>query len=301
MNFQQRIAVYCKEQLEPGSRLLLSFLVTLMIALLVGLDFRKKIIELSFLIPCLSSFILLIYYRVSDEFKDYKTDLKFFPDRPIPSGRLFLTDLQIALIVVSVIGAGLNLLYPYALIEYAAAFVFTFAMGKWFFMEKWISSNRLLAFFTHAPVGLFLYWYVEAFILNFHQVDWSLPEKLVVIGFIVLPGLSWEILRKTYLPEDEMPGYQIYSTMLGFKGSLLFASIWIVLTLLNDIFISRMFQSLEGMEWFLVLLNLILLAIVFFHGRRPKLKNLKPIAELYMALHMIIPLILLIIRSYQNE
>lgn len=298
MSFVNRISTYCREQLEPGSRMLLSLLVNLFLYLLIKQDFEIKIFEFDFLVPAFSTFFLLLYYRISDEFKDIKTDEKFFPDRPIPSGRLFLSDLKVLLITVSILGISLNLIWRFAITEFALAFVFTYAMGKWFFMEKIISSNRLLAFFTHAPVGFFLYWYSELYLLNAYELIWSLPEKLSVIAFIVLPGLSWEVLRKTYLPQDEMPGYQIYSTMLGFQGSLLFASVWVVLTLLNNFILVSMFGPLEGLGLSLFVVNLLLLIAIISHALKPRLKNLRPVAEAYMALHLMIPLGVLIYREW---
>ncbi|MFP5386213.1 MAG: hypothetical protein ACLGHN_09050 [Bacteriovoracia bacterium] len=298
MTFLQRIKTYCKEQLEPGSRLFLSLIVNLFIYLLVKLDHNLIAFHWNFLVPAFSTFFLLLYYRISDEFKDVKTDEKFFPDRPIPSGRLLLSDLRVMLVVVSVLGLILNLISPQALVTYLMAYVFTVAMGKWFFMEKLISSNRLLAFITHAPVGFFLYWYSEDYLLNSFHLTWSLPEKLTVIAFIVLPGFSWEILRKTYLPEDEMPGYQIYSTMLGFRGSLAFASLFVVLTLLNNILLISLFEPLEGLQIPLLIINLFLLLIILWHGTKPRLKNLKPLVEVYMGLHLLLPLAVLIYRAW---
>ncbi|WP_408098628.1 hypothetical protein ACJVC5_06875 [Peredibacter sp. HCB2-198] len=300
MSFIERIQCYCREQLEPGSRLVLSLIVTLFIYLVILLDFKLQKFEWHFLVPAFSTFFLLLYYRISDEFKDFKTDQKFFPDRPIPSGRLKLSDLNVLLIAVTIISVLMNVIFPYAIIEFLLALFFTFCMGKWFFMEKTISSNRLYAFFTHAPVGLFLYWYAEAYLLNQNHLSWSLPEKLSIIGFIVLPGLSWEILRKTYLPEDEMPGYQIYSTMLGFKGSLAFAALWVIITILNNFVMVSLFESLDGMNLPLFILNLLLLVVIFLHGVRPRLKNLKPVAEIYMALHLFIPLATLIYKAWRQ-
>jgi 4-hydroxybenzoate polyprenyltransferase len=298
MSFIQRIKAYSQEQLEPFSRLFLSLVVNFFIYLLIKQDHAIAGFTWDFLVPSFGTFFLLIYYRISDEFKDIKTDEKFFPDRPIPSGRLFLSDLKIMLISVSLMSIVLNILFPKALWEFAMAFIFTVAMGKWFFMEKLISSNRLIAFFTHAPVGFFLYWYSVIYLLKINEVPWSLPEKLSVIAFIVLPGFSWEILRKTYLPLDEMSGYQIYSTMLGFRGSLLFGSLWVVLTLLNNILLVSLFGALEGLTLPLLIINLLLLIAILIHAIKPIIKNLKPVAELYMALHLLIPLTYLVYREW---
>lgn len=298
MSFFDRIKCYCQEQLEPGSRLFLSVIVTLFIYLLILLDHAEGNLRWHMLVPALSTFFLLLYYRISDEFKDIKTDEKFFPDRPLPSGRLLLGDLKFMLFAVSAAALVLNIVFPHALYESLAAFLFTVAMGKWFFMEKLISGNRLLAFFTHAPVGIFLYWYAIAWLLNFEGLSWTLPRYFSVIGFIVLPGLSWEVLRKTYLPQDEMPGYQIYSTMLGFRGSLVFAGFWVVITLFNNFLLVGLFSTLKNLEFPLLLINLALLIVIISHGIKPRLKNLKPVAELYMAFHLLIPLGTLIFRYW---
>ncbi len=287
---------YCKEQLEPVSRLFLSVVVTLFIYLVLMLDFKLTNFQWNFLIPAFSTFLLLLYYRVSDEFKDFKTDQQFFPDRPIPSGRLFLADLKVMLMGLSSFSLLFNFYFPSALKEFLLAFVFTVLMGKWFFMEKIISKNRLIAFITHAPVGFFLYWYTEIYLLNDLGVSWDLAEKCTLIAFIVLPGFTWEILRKTYLPQDEMPGYQIYSTMLGFKGSLAFGALWVVLTILNNFLMLGLFEFMDLLCTPLLLLNTALLVVILMHGLRPRLKNLKPIAEVYMALHLLIPIGFLIYK-----
>lgn len=290
MAIHDRLIIYSKEQLEPGSRLLLGSVTAFFIEILLSIKFGFKASFVGLVVPSLSVFFLLVYYRVSDEFKDFETDKKFFPDRPIPSGRLFLTDLKWLLILFASLGLILNLLLPYALKEFMAALIFTYAMGKWFFIEKTISKNRLYAFFTHGPVGYFLYWYQIKYLSAAHGIELSLAEMISLITFIVIPGFTWEVLRKTYLPKDEMPGYQIYSTMLGFRGSLLFGSVWVIITLLNNFFLVSQFPALVPLKFNLLMLNMILLAIILIHAFKPLMPNLKKIAEGYMALHLLLPL-----------
>jgi 4-hydroxybenzoate polyprenyltransferase len=290
MTFLERIACYCKEQLEPGSRFILSVVITIYIFLMLMLDKSIQFFNWGIMIPALSSFLLLLYYRISDEFKDYETDKKFFPDRPIPSGRLLLSDLKIMLITVSVLSIVLNLIFPIALIEFGMAFLFTYAMAKWFFVPKLISTNRMLAFFTHAPVGFFLYYYVEKYLLNLTQNHWNFSSCLSIIGFVVFPGLTWEILRKTYLPQDEKPGYQIYSTMLGFKGALFFGLGIVVLTIINNFFLIHFFPFLYALKIPLLIINFVLIICIILQAYKPWIKNLKPIAEVYMGIHLLVPI-----------
>ncbi len=301
MTFYQRIRCYCQEQLEPGPRLFVSLVVGLLIELLVRQEKGLPGFGVKFLAPSFGTFFLLLYYRISDEFKDRHTDAQFFPDRPLPSGRLKLEYLTVLLICVSVFGGLVNILSPYAWAEYSLAFGFTVLMGKWFFLEKLLSQNRLLAFLTHAPVGFFLYWYAVTYLLRSYGVDWAFTQTISLIGFIVLPGLSWEVLRKTYLPEDERPGYQVYSTMLGFRGALLFAGLLVLGTLLNNLFLVVQFVSLASLSGLLLSVNLGLISVIAAHAVRPRMRNLKPIAELYMALHLLLPLLFLGYGAYVSR
>lgn len=297
MKFPERVVCYCKEQLEPVSRFFLSIIVTAFIYLMISIQHKMLILSWEVLVPAFSTFLLLIYYRISDEFKDYETDKKYFPDRPIPSGRVHLLDLKILLLVVTALSIGINLVYSGALKDFLYALIFTALMGKWFFMEKFISSNRLIAFFTHAPVGFFLYYYMEKYILNLYGLEWSFIYCLNVIGFIVFPGLVWEILRKTYWPEDEMPGYQIYSTMLGFTGSLAFGAFWVILTIINNYYMIEHFPFLGPLRFPLLGLNILLLLGILFQSLRPWIRNLKRVTEVYMALHLLLPLSYLIMLA----
>ena len=45
------------------------------------------------IVGCITIFTFLLSLRIADDFKDYKTDIKLFPDRPLPSGRVKKTDL----------------------------------------------------------------------------------------------------------------------------------------------------------------------------------------------------------------
>lgn len=293
MSTSDGLLTYSKEQLEPSSRLLLSFVISYFISLLFALTFQVEFQLKHIVVPSLSTFLLLVYYRVSDEFKDFETDKKFFPDRPIPSGKITLKELGMVLIIVSALSIILNLFFPYAIGEFLAAFIFTFCMGKWFFMESIISKNRLIAFLTHAPVGIFMYGYTEKYLLATYQQHMDVAPLLSLICFILFPGLTWEVLRKTYLPKDEMPGYQIYSTMLGFRGALFFGLFWVVLTVVNNYLMIGYFPVLKAMGLPLLIINLVLSSLILKHAYKPFTDNLKKITEAYMGVHLILPILYL--------
>lgn len=298
MNYLKRLSLYSQEQLQPGVRLFLSGLIALFVQLIITTEFNLKPDYWLLMTPTLGPFFLLLYYRISDEFKDYETDMKYFPDRPIPSGRVYLSDLKSLLLICAILGITLNLIFPFALKEFIMAVIFTVLMGKWFFMEKWISKNRIIAFITHAPVGYFLSWYVIKFFLNYYKLDLSVPAIVSLIGFLVLPSLTWEILRKSFRPEDEMEGYQTYSVMLGFKGALSVGLFFIALTAFNNFLLIDAFPFLSPLNIFLTVMNGLIFIATLAHMINPWTKNLRPACEVYMSLHMLIPPIYLIWKMH---
>lgn len=296
--YLKRVSYYSREQLLPFSRLTLSLFMSLFVLLLISVKHEIKISYDLLIIPTLTVFFLLLYYRISDEFKDFETDKKYFPDRPIPSGRVHLSDLSGLLVAFSTVCIVMNLILPFALKEFFAAWIFTVLMGKWFFMEKWISNNRIIAFVTHSPVGFFLSWYLIRYYLNYFGIRFEAGAYVGIFGFLILPGLSWEILRKTYRPEDEMKGYQTYSAMLGFKGALLLGGFFIVLTAINNYLLISHFSSLLSLRFPLTVLNILMLAFVAQQMIRPVIKNLRLLTELYMTFHMLIPTLYLLWLLY---
>lgn len=222
--------IYLTEMFPPVSRIGVAVLSTLTVfwpaRALHGLPVLT--IDATFWVGAVTYLLIMLYYRLCDEFKDAETDRRFFPLRPLPSGRVGFDDLVwlrhlcVALMVV------LNMCWPAALPEFLAMFAFAFLMGKWFYLPGLIGNNRLLAFLTHAPVSLFGAFYLLALVVRPAELPlFSLSHWLLVV-WVSLPGYIWEIARKTRTPQEEQAGYQTYSIMIGHR-----ACIAAVLTLLG--------------------------------------------------------------------
>ena len=56
-------------------------------------------------------FAFYMYLRVADDFKDYETDKRLFPNRALPSGKVNKRDLIVACTLAQVIAFILNVLY----------------------------------------------------------------------------------------------------------------------------------------------------------------------------------------------
>jgi 4-hydroxybenzoate polyprenyltransferase len=93
----KRLDIYLKEMYPVIPRLVLGFIVFFEIYFLVILTARVDSISIGYqeMIGAITIFTFLMALRIADEFKDRETDLKLFPDRPYPSGRVKTKDLVI--------------------------------------------------------------------------------------------------------------------------------------------------------------------------------------------------------------
>jgi hypothetical protein len=222
-----RWSIYLWETFQPLSRLLASLFITLLSFAIIKQRYFIELNPLPFIAVFLTYFLMILYYRLSDEFKDYETDLKYFPDRPVPSGRVSLKDLGILRWITVALTFALQAFMPHAFREFFVFMLFSWLMSVWFFLPKLISTNRLLAFVTHMPVGFIGSYY--AFKSLYPEMETSDPYLLLGIVTINIPALIWEILRKTRTPSAEQAGYQTYSQMLGFNGALLVGALLLIL------------------------------------------------------------------------
>ncbi len=163
----------------------------------------------------LACFTLLL--RVFDEFKDYEHDVKLFPHRPLPSGRVTKADLQVLGWTLVAVMTALNVyLGGKALIGYGILMAFGFLMLKFFFLPDLHRQSLLLTLATHNPVALFTHLYVFAVFLQEHPVDRFPPGAW--LGILMFWGLifAWETGRKIRSPEEE-DEYVTYSQIFGTK------------------------------------------------------------------------------------
>ncbi|PKL74983.1 MAG: hypothetical protein CVV27_17710 [Candidatus Melainabacteria bacterium HGW-Melainabacteria-1] len=286
----QRWGIYLREMFQPGSRLLFATLTSLGLGwgVLADQDATALTFDGRLLLASGSLFLILLYYRLCDEFKDLDTDREFFPDRPLPSGRVLLTDLRAMQLTATGLGFGLNLLWPLAPLAFACLWVYAWLMGKWFFLPELIGGNRLLAFVTHGPISLVGSYYVMALYLQPGQALFSLQSALLALWF-ALPGFSWEVARKTRAPQHEARGYQIYSSMLGYRGAAALPPLFALVELAIGIWLSQQL-SLPG--WFIPALSLVSLAYLLPFGRFMAAPErfeawLKPASEAYTGLLLV--------------
>lgn len=222
----KRLAVYFKERYPILPRFLLGCIVFLEIHFIILLnygvtEFRIGIQEF---VGAYTVFAFLLWLRVADDLKDYETDQRLFPDRPLPSGRVLKKDVIVVCALAEALAVLLNLLFMNNLLFFGILYGYGYLMSKWFFHKKQIQPSLPLALVTHNPVQMF----VNLYVISFTVIKYDLkPVSLITImalWTLYFPALIWEVSRKIRAPRDETD-YTTYSKLFGYKKSTMFVMI----------------------------------------------------------------------------
>lgn len=222
----KRLRVYFRERYPLLARLLLGGIVFLEIHFIILLnygitDFRLGIQEV---VGTYTVFAFLLWLRIADDLKDFETDKKLFPDRPLPSGRVYKRDIVIICAVVEFAAVILNFIFMNNFLFFCILYGYGYLMSKWFFHKKQIQPSLPLALITHNPVQMF----VNVYIISFTVIKYDLPPvslfTVMALWTLYFPALIWEVSRKIKAPRDEND-YTTYSKLFGYKKSTRFVMI----------------------------------------------------------------------------
>lgn len=230
-----RLSIYCKEMHPLPSRISVSILLFFEIYFLVLLSSPIESFTLHLgmgeVSGCFTIFSFLLALRIADDFKDYETDLRLFPDRPLPSGRVYKRDLRILLVVICSISVVLNLLFMNNLPFFVILSLYAVLMSFWFFQRAKIQKSLPLALVTHNPVQIVMNIYVISYACHTYDIAILSFNNLIIAVTLYFPGLIWEISRKIRAPQDETE-YVTYSKLFGYRRATQF----IMLVMLLDLF-----------------------------------------------------------------
>jgi 4-hydroxybenzoate polyprenyltransferase len=213
-----------------------------------------------------SVFGLWLILRLMDELKDEGIDRELFPDRPVPSGRVLLSDIKKTL-------AGAIVLYllahlPAGQAFWTALFVLGYAalMFKRFFAQEVLRKSLILTLVTHNPIVPWMLAQGFAIFAAEHRLTFAELRWDLILPFIVMlwsPLLAWELARKIRSPEEET-AYVTYSLLFGRVGAVALTAGIQMLALCIGFYFWRGF-SLSWVYFGILLLGLAL--IMFGHLR----------------------------------
>lgn len=222
----KRLHIYFKERYPVVARLILGCIVFLEIHFIILLNYGVTDFQIGVqeFVGAFTVFAFLFWLRVADDLKDFETDKKLFPDRPLPSGRVYKKDIVIICILIQLVTVILNVIFMNNLLFFCILYAYGYLMSKWFFRKKVIQPSLPLALITHNPVQMF----VNVYIISFTVIKYGLePISLITImtlWTLYFPALIWEVSRKIKAPKDEND-YTTYSKLFGYKKSTKFVMI----------------------------------------------------------------------------
>ncbi|MBP5679215.1 MAG: UbiA family prenyltransferase [Bacilli bacterium] len=231
----KRLYIYYKERYPFFSRILLGIIVFCEIYFIVLLNQGVTKFQLGFqeLIGGYTVFAFLLWLRVADDLKDYETDKKLFPDRPLPSGRVQIKDVVISCAVVQGIAVLLNILFMPNIIFFIILYVYGYLMSKWFFQKSKIQPSLPLALITHNPVQAFVNLYIISFTVIKYHLDFVNLTTIMTLFTLYFPALIWEVSRKIKAPKDEND-YTTYSKIFGYKKATRFVMIVTIMDIITN-------------------------------------------------------------------
>lgn len=222
-----RMRVYLREMYPIPSRLFASALLYAGFVALLG---RIHGVQVSWrsgwtAVGIWSVFSISLILRLMDELKDRHIDRQLFPDRPLPSGKVRVSDVALTLTLLIVVFVTVNA--PTGKTFWVSLFVLTYTllMFRHFFMPGILRANLLLTLATHNPIVPITLLYLlslfsAAHRLELRNVNW--PATSLAITMYWMTFLAWEVARKIRAPEEE-GAYVTYSRLLGPRGAVLAA------------------------------------------------------------------------------
>ena len=234
----KRLRVYFKERYPIIPRLILGVIVFLEIHFIILLNmgvtkdqFRIGIQEA---VGAFTVFAFLLWLRVADDLKDFETDKKLFPDRPLPSGRVYKKDVMVACVIVQAIAVALNVIFMRDnLWAFIILYIYGYLMSKWFFRKKKIQPSLPLALITHNPVQAIINLYIISFTVIKYDLEPITLTNVMALWTLYFPALIWEVSRKIKAPKDEND-YTTYSKLFGYKKSTRFVLILTIMDIITN-------------------------------------------------------------------
>lgn len=168
--------------------------------------------------------ILMLFFqmRVCDEIKDYEDDLRFRPERPIQRGLVSLRLIKsLGLGCILPMLALAFLITPGLVLFLGLAWLWLGLMTVEFFAAHWLKARPFLYLGSHMAIMPLIDIFITA--AEWLPAGRGAPDGLwLFIALSYANGCVIETGRKIWAPENERPGVETYSGLLGpARGAML--------------------------------------------------------------------------------
>lgn len=218
----------------------------------------------TFIAVWLVIFMLFFQMRVCDEIKDYEDDLRFRPERPIQRGLISLGLIKgLGAACVPVMLALTWSLSPGLIIFLALVWLWLGLMTVEFFAPVWLKARPFIYLASHMAIMPIIDIFITA--AEWLPAGRNPPDGLwLFIALSYANGCVIEIGRKVWAPENERPGVETYSALLGAKRS---AFLWAGFAALAYALLLGV-GFVAGALLIIAVLGALMLALVFYMTSR---------------------------------
>lgn len=226
--YGHRMKIYLAEMYPLPKHLLASVLLYFSLSAFISRvhDVRMPVLSPYSLLGVWSLLAVTLLSRLMDELKDKDIDRELFRDRPLPSGRVFESDIAFSIVAVVVLYIAANIWTGPALWMALLILGYSLLAFKHFFFPDLLRKNLLLTLATHNLLVPMVYLHLLAvcsaqFGWGFEEINWR--DALLVIVMYWAASFAWEIARKIRAPEEEN-AYVTYSQIFTPLGAVLVAA-----------------------------------------------------------------------------
>lgn len=270
-----RVLIFTKERFPPLTHipyLVLLFLAHSLVAFKTfSVDIRFQVKEMLSLIVI---FLILYHLRVFDDVKDYETDIKLYPDRPLPRGLLSKKE-AVMLATGCLIGELILCFFlsPRGIPIVLLTIGYSLLMYRSFFAKEWVESKILLFVVSHTFISFFISLVLFSLILD--KPFWEAPPAVLTFGLVNwFVSIGYDFSRK--LKTTQEAGYEMaYNKVLGKFRAVLYTVISLLLVLSACFFTGIQLKLKDFYRILLYILTGDLLIVTFLACWVKKEKGLK--------------------------
>lgn len=219
-SMRQRWTIFIHERFPPSAYVPMALLFA---AVNVGLAMHvlgTKSIALSCVFGGLLTLSFLFRLRCFDELKDYATDLRVHPGRPLPRGVLAVRQVKIVIAALTMLEVVIAVSFGWTvLVTHLIAIGYSLLMYREFFIGAYLRPRLTAYAVTHTCSSVLLGFSLAS--LTTGVPVWKLPPVVLVFGLVNWMLFNvFEFARKTFAREEEASDVDSYSSLYHPWGAL---------------------------------------------------------------------------------
>ena len=260
-SFSIRIFIYLKERFNLWQFIPLSLILASFLGIGTQLYLKQSISWSPIFLSTATLFLFLLRLRIFDEFKDYKHDIKYYPDRPISKGVLTLDELKYILTPIIFFEFLIALCFnKIVFILFLISFIYSLLMFKEFFVSDWLKKHFSWYIFTHEilVIPLFIY------LCSINGLKFQIEYLVYFINLVFCTSFFMfllEIARKVRPRELEIASRDTYTAQYGILGASI---LLIVISVFSKFSLIFNFYLLKGSYLIITIISLLSLAYLLF-------------------------------------